>query len=322
MSQHQKNNNEEIDLGDLFRLLKKGVQYILNLFLRFVAFILKHAIVLAVLIIIGAIAGYFLQNNSVKRVKTEMIIAADYGSAEYLYKSVEEVKYKLRTENVDLFNKLGFKDEDSVPPLTIEVTPIFNIEEFPSDKERFYNLLNESNVVSEEAKKDLIQQISRFYRITLTHPKEADSRFILENLLQVIRNNDYYQKVYEFQAKKNEFLINSNEFLISHIDSLIQNYSQKANNGLAASNSITSNELDLGELIGNRSNLLEELDLLYDKKVANEQLFKLVDLGYPTTLENKGITSHKIILIPLLLVLGYFGLIIFVKVVQKARKLD
>ena len=68
--------------------------------------------------------------------------------------------------------------------------------------------------------------------------------------------------------------------------------------------------------------MLEELDLLYDRKVANEQLFKLVDLGYPTTLENRSITSHKIILIPLLLVLGYFGLIIFVKVVQKARKLD
>ena len=322
MSQHQKNNDEEIDLGDLFRLLKKGVNSILNLFLRFVAFVLRHAIILIVLIIIGAIAGYFLQKNTVEKVKTEMIVAADYGAAEYLYKSIEEIKYGLRSEDEELFNQLNLEEKNSVAAISINIVPILDIEEFSSDKERFYNLLNDSNVVSDETKDGMIQQISKFYRITLIHSQEVDSRSFLESVLKIIRNNDYYKEVYQLQAKKNQFLINSNEFLISHIDSLIKNYSNKSTLGQQGSNSITSNELDLGQLIGNRSNLLEELDILYEKKVASEELFTLVDLGSPSFLENKSLSSHKIILIPLLLVLGYFGLIIFVKVVQKARKLE
>ncbi len=316
-------NNEEIDLGDLFRLLKKGFEKLGNLLLRFIAFLLRNAIVLIILIIIGAVAGYFLQKKSSNLVKTEMIVASDFGSAEYLFKSVKELQYKLKIKDEATIEKLELKDSNTA--LSLDVKPIIDLDKLTREEETYFEVLNESNFLDEEAKQGLIRKISNFYKITLYHANDIDSRRILNSIINIIRDNDYFKKVYELNLHKIKFLINSNEYLISQMDSLLANYSENLSDNKQLNSSSLyniNNTLDLGVMIGNRADLVEELDNLYSKKVANEELFRLVDLGYPSAVEKKGIGSYKIILIPFLLVLAYFGLIIFVKVVQKARKID
>lgn len=316
-------NNEEIDLGDLFKLIKKGFEKLGDIFLRFISFLLRNAIVLIILITIGAIAGYFLQKKTPKLVKTEMIVASDFGSAEYLFKSVKELQYKVKIKDEATIEKLGFKNPNI--GLSLIIKPIINLDEFTKEEETYFEVLNESNFLDEEAKEGLILQTAKFYKITLYHVSNIDSRKILRGVLDIIRDNDYFKEVYKLNSKKIDFLINSNEYLISGIDSLVANYSKNLSNHKELTTSTLyniNNSLDVGEMIGNRADLVEELDNLYSKKVANEELFRLVDLGYPSEIEEKSITSYKIILIPLLLVLAYFGLIIFVRVVQKAKKID
>ena len=322
MSQHQKNNNEEIDLGDLFRLLKKGVQYILNLFLRFVAFILRHAIVLAVLIIIGAIAGYFLQNNSVKRVKTEMIIASNFGSSEYVFNSVNQISYQINYKDTLALEKLGIPLGENV--LKLEIKPIVNISRLSQEEETFLELVSESNFINEEEKAKMFSRYFRYYKVILSHPKNLNSEKVLTNILQQLRDNPYYQEYNNVNLSFLNNQIKANEKLISEIDSLVGNYSKAINKQQQASSTFynSANNLDLGVVIQNRNQVQDQLQYLYREKVANAEFLRLVDLGTPSEIKEKGITYYKIILIPLLLVLGYFGLIIFVKVVQKARKLD
>ena len=322
MSQHQKNNNEEIDLGDLFRLLKKGVQYILNLFLRFVAFILRHAIVLAVLIIIGAIAGYFLQKKSGELVKTEMIIASNFGSSEYVFNSVNQISYQINYKDTLALEKLGIPLGENV--LKLEIKPIVNISRLSQEEETFLELVSESNFINEEEKAKMFARYFRYYKVILSHPRKINSAKVLTNILQQLRDNPYYQ---EYNSVNLSFLnnqIKANERLILEIDSLVGNYSKAVSQQQQASSTIynSANNLDLGVVIQNRNQVQNQLQYFYKEKVANAEFLRLVDLGTPSEIKDKGITSHKIILIPLLLVLGYFGLIIFVKVVQKARKLD
>lgn len=324
MSQHQKNNNEEIDLGDLFRLLKKGVQYILNLFLRFVAFILRHAIVLAVLIIIGAIAGYFLQKKSGELVKTEMIIASNFESSEYVFNSINQISYQIRHKDTLSLEKLEIPLDAGT--LKLEVKPIVNISRFSQEEETFLELVSESNFIDEEEKAKMFARYFRYYKVILSHPKKINSAKVLNNILQQLRDNPYYQ---EYNSVNLSFLnnqIKANERLILQIDSLVGNYSKAVSQQQQQQASSTiynsANNLDLGVVIENRNQVQNQLQYFYREKVANAEFLRLVDLGTPSEIKEKGITSHKIILIPLLLVLGYFGLIIFVKVVQKARKLD
>ncbi|WP_304155963.1 hypothetical protein [Mesonia mobilis] len=323
MSQHQKNNNEEIDLGDLFRLLKKGVQYILNLFLRFVAFILRHAIVLAVLIIIGAIAGYFLQKKSGELVKTEMIIASNFGSSEYVFNSVNQISYQIKTKDTVTLKKLGIPlDQGS---LNLEVKPIVNISKFSREEEVFLELVSESNFIDEEEKAKMFARYFRYYKVILSHPRKINSAKVLTNILQQLRDNPYYQEYNNVNLSFLNNQIKANERLILEIDSLVGNYSKAVSQQQQQSSSTiynSANNLDLGVVIENRNQVQNQLQYFYREKVANAEFLRLVDLGTPSEIKEKGITSHKIILIPLLLVLGYFGLIIFVKVVQKARKLD
>lgn len=322
MNQDLKSNEQEVNLGDLFRLLKQIFKSIGSVFINFVSFVLKHAIVLIILVVIGTIAGYFLQNISDKLVKTEMIVAADFNSAEYLYKSIDELQYKIKKEDEEILKAL--KINDTLTNLSFEITPLININEFTNEQEKYYEALNESNFLGDEEKEGMIKRFSNFYRIKLIHPEKLDSRLVLNQVLEIIRDNDYYKKVYTLNSKKIDFLINSNEFLISQIDSLVKNYSKENKNQPLPTSSVnySNTTLDLGIMIGNRSNLLEELDKLYANKVASEELFTLVDLGYPAEIEDKRLTSYKLILTPLLLVLAYFAFIIFSKVIIKARKLN
>ncbi|GGZ60278.1 hypothetical protein [Mesonia mobilis] len=322
MSQHQKNNNEEIDLGDLFRLLKKGVQYILNLFLRFIAFILKHAIVLAVLIIIGAIVGYFLQKKSGELVKTEMIIASNFGSSEYVFNSINQISYQIGHKDTLALEKLGIPLDAGA--LKLEIKPIVNISRFSQEEETFLELVSESNFINEEEKAKMFARYFRYYKVILSHPKKINSAKILNSILQQLRDNPYYQEYNNVNLSFLNNQIKANEKLISEIDSLVGNYSKAINKQQQASSTFynSANNLDLGVVIQNRNQVQDQLQYLYREKVANAEFLRLVDLGTPTEIKEKGITYYKVILIPLLLVLGYFGLIIFVKVVQKARKLD
>src|SRR5690554_5806149 len=103
-SQPTQNNNEEIDLGDLFRLIKRFFEKIGNLLLRFLSFLLRNAIVLIILIVIGAIIGYFWQKSIEPLYKTEIIVATSFGSQEYLFKAIDEAEYK--------FSEKGISNED------------------------------------------------------------------------------------------------------------------------------------------------------------------------------------------------------------------
>ncbi|WP_304036715.1 hypothetical protein [Mesonia mobilis] len=322
MSQHQKNNNEEIDLGDLFRLLKKGIQYIFNLFLRFVAFVLRHAIVLIVLIVIGAIIGYFLQKKSGELVKTEMIIASNFGSSEYVFNSINQISYQIGHKDTLALEKLGIPLDAGA--LKLEIKPIVNISRFSQEEETFLELVSESNFINEEEKAKMFARYFRYYKVILSHPKKINSAKILNNILQQLRDNPYYQEYNNVNLSFLNNQIKANEKLISEIDSLVGNYSKAINKQQQASSTFynSANNLDLGVVIQNRNQVQDQLQYLYREKVANAEFLRLVDLGTPTEIKEKGITYYKIILIPLLLVLGYFGLIIFVKVVQKARKLE
>jgi len=322
MNNNLDNREEEVNLGDLFVLIKKGFQKIEYSFLRFVNFIFKQAIVLISIILVGALIGYFIQKNSVKMLKTEVIVAADFGSSEYLYKSIEELQYKINLSDQNTLKMLNITTD--ISGLKIKIDPIINIDELTNSEEQYYRTFTESSFIKEELKKSMITRLSKFYKITLIHPKNIDSRIFLEQMLTSLKNNEYYNEVYKLNSKKIDFLINSNEFLISQIDSLILNYSResKIKDSQNSSINFTNNVSDLGEVVGNRKDLVQELNELYENKVATQELFKVVDLGYPTEINNKTITSYKTVLIPLLLVLVYFAFIILSKVIIKARKLN
>ena len=317
-------NNEEIDLGDLFKLLKKGFEKLGNLLLRFIAFLLRNAIVLIILIIIGAVAGYFLQKKASSFVKTEMIVASDFGSAEYLFKSVKELQYKLKTQDEATIEKLGVKNSEDEFSISYEIKPIVTISRFDNQEELFLEILGDNHFLDEEEKMAMFKRNFDFYKITLFHPRGVDSQKILQNTLSILRANEYYREIYKLNLISINNQIESNEYLISQIDSLVSNYSKNTGKTSGSSSTIynSENTLDLGVVIENRNTLQRQIQGLYHQKVTNSEFLRLIDLGNPSEIEKRGLTSYKIILIPFLLVLGYFGLIIFVKVVQKARKLD
>lgn len=114
-------NSEEIDLGQLFKLIGRGFSNFFNSTAKF--FIGIYKILLLVLIhfyrriywylgaiIIGLITGYLIDSISEKKYDASMYIETNFNSTRQVY------------ENIRQFNQLAFRDKD-----TLELAKKFNI---------------------------------------------------------------------------------------------------------------------------------------------------------------------------------------------------
>jgi hypothetical protein len=321
MSTENNNRNEEIDLGDLFRMIKRIFEEIGNVLLRFLNFLLKNAIVLIVLIVIGAIIGYFWQKGEEEFYKTEMIVATSFGTQEYLFKSIEEAKYKFKEPEIPNEERFGLDIEAKV---NLEVKAIVNINRFSGEQKIFLETVNESNFLEEEEKLAMFNRNFSYYKITLYHTIDINGREVLKNLMAQIKDNTYYQEIFKTNLESLNNQIQQNEFVIAQIDTLIKNYSKNIGKAETSSTTIynSENTLDLGSVLENRTLLQARQENLKREKITNSEFLRIVDFGNMSQLKERSISSYKIILVPFLFVMLYFGIIIFINIVQKARKIQ
>ena len=99
MSTAKNNNEEEVDLGSLFVIIGKGFKNFFNfigsifkgIFHRFILiliFLRFHLIKFAVAALIGAIAGFFLENSKEIKFSSNLIVQPNFESAQNLYKNI------------------------------------------------------------------------------------------------------------------------------------------------------------------------------------------------------------------------------------------
>ena len=78
------NNSEEIELGVLFKGIKRFLKKILILIYRFIQFLIRSWIVILILILLGAVTGYFFNKIIKPSQETVLIVQTNFNSTNYV----------------------------------------------------------------------------------------------------------------------------------------------------------------------------------------------------------------------------------------------
>lgn len=319
MKEQSKSTSEEIDLFDLFKMIKRGFESVGNLFLRLISFFLRNAIVFIILIVIGAVIGYFWNKNTVTYYQTDAIISTDFEGATYLYKRVEELNFQFSIEDEDLKNRLNI---ENLSKISLKVSPIYFFRELSSGEEAYLEYLEEAKSIGDEEKDEALKNSIKTHNLTLYHPSDVDSKEVLDKILQELRKNEYFKELYSSQSSFLAQQIENNKKFIASLDELIKNYSENKGDN-SGSVVVNGANFDFNGLIYRRSDLQKETKLLIQEKIKNQEFLKVIDEGSAKKLEKTKLKDrNKMILAPLILILLFFTGLFAKNIIVKTRNLE
>jgi len=99
MAKKKQNQEEEIDLGNLFKIIGSGISNFFNrignifkaifhLMILFLIFLKSNALKLGLSVLIGGVLGYFLEINQPKEYVSNLIVETNFNSGVQLYKQI------------------------------------------------------------------------------------------------------------------------------------------------------------------------------------------------------------------------------------------
>lgn len=329
LNQNNISSSDEIDLGQLFELVKKGFRNLGNFFLRGFIYLRKNALKLLGLLLLGIAASYGLNQIISKKLKTDVIVRPNFESKNYLYDAVDEVSANLLAKNEFFFSAIDISTED-LEGFKIEVVAIEDEEAKSDDSvlnemkylEVLQNFKDESFVIdilrSELSEKSVID-----HKITFTYKDATKGPEIVRKIMNYINTNEYFnglKVVYENNAKSR---IDKNSALIGQIDQLVDNYSkallvEKQKSGTGVVYMEKENTLNVPSLLNLKNILSKEIE---DKQLEMAQQTGVLSiLNFGKTQEvKKTFFNQTYFLIPSLLI-GAFLLLSFLQYLNHKSK--
>lgn len=332
--QSPKNSNttDEIDLGQLLELIKKGFKDLGNFFLRVFIYLKRNAFKLLGLIVIGLAISFGLNQIISKKLQTDVIVRPNFESKNYLFDVVEEVAANIKSRNQLFLEEMNLSAED-LEGFSIEVIAIED-EENETDEavlnemkylEVLQNLKDESFVIdilrSELSEKSVID-----YKISFTYKDPAKGPGIVEKLMKYINTNDYFNQLKTTYQENATARIEKNSQLIAQIDQLVENYSkallaEKQKSGTGVVYMEKENTLNVPSLLDLKNTLLKEIEVKRLEMAQQTGILSILNFG-KTHEVSTSFFNQTYFLIPTILVVGFLILSFFGYLERKAKEIE
>ncbi|KZS41460.1 hypothetical protein AWE51_22420 [Aquimarina aggregata] len=333
----QENTSEEIDLGQLFKLIGntidkffrflgnifKGIFHFLILFLQFLQ---KHFLKFTVALVIGVLVGGYWDHSSDDVYRSSMIVEPNFNSVQQLY------------NNIEFYNELAEGEEFQAleEALNIDNTLAktlkkFTIESFSDQTQKIkqfsefiqgLDTISQKMVNYDDYLKNFNNINAKFHKITIEAKDPKVAKKCQSILLRSIENNQYFR----LQKEINEVNLALQDSIVARqlteIDSLQKFYRKiktleagkpegNTSINLAEGDSKATPEI---ELLSQIKLLKNELVLLNNKKANTQSTINIIS-AFP----NKGVLINdffkkKMVLLPILLVGVVFVFLILLSI--------
>ena len=311
--------NEEIDIFDLFRLIKNAFKNIYHRFLLLVHFLLRNALLILAVIVIGIVLGYFWKTSSQEYLQTQATLSVNEEGTDYLYNKIDEVNFLLQKDNTKWAALLG---DEELKGLSLDVKPVYLTQLLSNEEENYLDYIEESKLLEEEQKKELLQNKIRVHKVILKHPADKEGSLLLEKIINQLKDNAYFKKLYQ---EKSSFLadqVQANKEFIASLDRLIANYAKSKEASNDAKIVVNGANFDFDGLISQRTELQLETQNLIKEKIQQEEFLRIIDLSLPQPLKQKSILQkNKMLLTPIILLVILFLGYLFFKIIAQAKSL-
>ncbi|PCJ97719.1 MAG: hypothetical protein COA50_04570 [Flavobacteriaceae bacterium] len=318
--------SDEIDLGQLFKLIGRGFDTVFTGFLRVFLYLKKNLVVLLILGIIGLGAGYGLGKIIERLKKTEVIVNPNFESKDYLYGVVKELQSKIKGKDTTFYNALGI-DLDAVRGFKIEVAPVQEVDDKLDLGEDLKYLeflgdhLKDDNSIKQVVKNAVISSSYVNHKITFYYKNADFGQDAAIKIMRHINENLHFNELKEIYLKNSAERIAENIVLMKQIDVLIENYSK------ALGNKSEQPEGDGMVMLGgeqglNIPSLFNLKNTLIQSTATNKLAIKhqqdtiqILNFGLSQEIE-KNFFNHGLFLIPFILI-GLFFVWSFIKFLNK-----
>jgi len=304
--QNKKSMNEEIELSVFFQGFRNFCVNILKLLFKALSFYKKYAIVVLVLLIGGAVGGYFMNQSFQKNYKNEIIVIPNYGSTEYLYGTIDMINSKIKNKDVAFFEKIKFPEYLQLKEISIEpVKDIYALAKQEKNNIEVFKLLAEKGDLAKITSDLNTSQHFKFHKLSIYRKGSSINDNGISVLLNYLNQNQYYDeygKVVVENIKKKQ--VKNNE-MIAQIDSLLTTFGKKGNNnpkeqGININQNSQLNDLVLTKEALFHDNKKLELDLIDSGKTIK-------DVSIINDIIEERLIASKIISLPILLLALFSG---------------
>ncbi|MFK7813229.1 MAG: hypothetical protein AB8B59_12085 [Maribacter sp.] len=326
------NASDEIDLGQVLKLLQKGLHRLGNFFLRIFIYLRRNILKLVGLIILGLAISFGLSQIISKNLKTDVIVHPNFESKNYLYDVVDEIAANIKSRNESFFSTMDISTAD-LEGFKIEIEAIEDEEDKTDDSilnqvkylEVLQNFKDESFVIdilrSELSEKSVID-----HKITFTYKDFDKGPAAVTKLMTYINTNEYFNELRLVHAENAKSRIEKNSQLIIQVDQLVENYSkallaEKQKSGSGVVYMEKENALDVPTLLKMKNELLKEIENKKLEVARQTDVISILNFGKSQEVK-KTFFTQTYFLIPTLLVLGFLLLSFFQYLSRKAKEIQ
>ncbi|MEP2239163.1 MAG: hypothetical protein ABJI22_12440 [Maribacter sp.] len=320
------NNSDEIDLGQLFQLIKRGFNAIFRWILRVFLYFKKNILLLIGLVVVGLAIGYGLNQIISKKYKTEVIVKPQIESKNYLYDVVSEIQSNIKSKDTLFFKSIGV-DNIEFGGLNIEISRVAEVGNSESDL-KYLELLQSfenTDAIADIVRAELQNKSSFNHRITFYYKNADFGRVFAEKVLSYINTNTYFNGLLEVYRGNANARINENQKLLTQVDQIITNYTL----GLASKGSSSSNDrivldnqeqVNIADIFEYKTSLIKDIETKKLELQERTVPISIINLGQ-SQVEQKSFFGKSIVLIPVIFVSVFFILSVLVYLNRKSKSI-
>lgn len=315
------NKQDEMDLGHLFGKIADLFRSFVRLIFLVITFFVKYAFVIIILIVIGVVAGYFMDKNQTEVYNNDLIVIPNFESTQYFYDKVNSLSIKIKNQDSIFIKEIlgpNYKDLKGV-----EAEPIVDIYKLASgSRERvdLFRVLTEKQDIADYIQDPQNFQYFKYHRLTFKIKGKAHSKEIIDAAIEYLNDNSHYAEYREVGRENTAFRIETTQNMLSQIDSLLK-ASAVIEKSAQNSPSIAINDnSQLNDLVETKGNLTQSLLYLNKQNIDEQQIIKVAAVNYNVS-DDSGLQISRKIKYPIYLILLFSGFFFFRNLYRKMKNI-
>lgn len=304
----KREDNPEIDLLTVFSRMGDFFEWINTLLFKMIRFFVKNAIVVAVLIIVGVVAGRYL-DSSQKGYDNRIIVSPNFESSDYLYSKIDLLASKIKLQDTQFLKSIGIKNPLQIASISVE--PIVNVNDLVNkdDKEfQLLELIEENEGLNTIVKDTTLRKYYNFHTIKINANGIIAEKSTIDPILDFLNASLYYDAFKKINSQNLQNNIKSKEATILQIDGILNKFSS-GNTSQSGNEKLIyySENLNLDEVIKTKDSLSTLIEKLKLEQYNTDKTIK--EKGMVLNIKGNKIFKWKLIFI---LPLFFVGLFVFI----------
>jgi len=313
--------DQEIDIVQVSKSIGNFFSRINANIFRLIQFFVRNWVIALILVLSGFGLGLLIDITQ-KKYNHEIIVAPNFDSTEYLYAKIDLIYSKIKEgDTLFLKNTVGIQYPKNLKFIAIRpISDVYKLIENKPENFELIKLMADNGDIKKIIEDNLTSKNYRYHRISISTDEIADSKKIIEPLLNFLNRTEFYKKIQEARLVNVKEKMKQNDSTISQIDGILKEFSNTANSPQKSNSLVYYNEnTQLNEVIKTKGDLINEQGSHRIELIGYDKVIK--DISTTVNIEKEGFFyGHMKLIFPVLFVFLYI-LLNFFKTFYRKQKL-